>query len=151
MEVTTEDGATLQVPNNFVGNLGLLLSYLNIKCDNLDDAASFLVVALYGGGIVLAERAHADSREAVSLNTYTMVLEQKHRTERLLHKCRRQLRPGQHTTDLHGEFVSVIESLCGQEHPSIKPRMSGVDERLRQLRLLLLGVGLDTPATKIPL
>lgn len=112
--------------------------------------AEALVLALHDAGVLMAPRAFAASRESVTLNVYSMTVAAKQGAERTVRQARDIFRGDACRGDLHGEFDAALRSLTGHARLAGVGRIAGVDERLRQLRQLLLQVGLDEPAREPP-
>lgn len=111
-----------------------------------------LARALYERRIVLAPLAFAGSREAVNLNIYTLALEQRHAADRALREIAAVVGPDTERGigDLHGEFHAAVMALTGHAPMPGIGRVLGVEQRLRLLRELLMGIPRDQPEIPLP-
>lgn len=111
-----------------------------------------LARTLHDRRIVLVPLAFAGSREAVNLNIYTLALDQKHAVERTLGAVATVVGPDSERAigDLHGEFHAAVLALTGHAPMPGIGRVLGVEQRLRQLRELLLGIPFDQPEIPLP-
>jgi hypothetical protein len=112
--------------------------------------ASAVVEAFHDKGLILVARGFAQSREMVSANTYSLAVAAKNHQERTVHALREIFRGDACRGDLHAEFHALVLALTGHAPLEGVGRAAGVDERLRQLRELLLGVPLDQAAADLP-
>ncbi|MBR2813444.1 MAG: hypothetical protein IKE60_02255 [Reyranella sp.] len=106
-----------------------------------------LVAQMFAGGLVVAPRCFSKSREQVDVNVYTLALAAKHNVERRLSAVARLL--GALNTELGPlllEHQRVIDALTGHAPPAGASRLGSLDERLRLLRQVVLGVPEDAPA-----
>lgn len=108
--------------------------------------ATALVAGLFEAGLFLVPRAHSRTREAVDANLYTLALDGKHAAERHLGALARVVgdMPGIGPLVVH--FQRVIDALTGHAPPAGAELRGALDERLRLIRQIVLGVPLDAPA-----
>lgn len=162
-EIQAADGARLMVPAGFDDALAAAVDAT--PTPRLRDGGAqrgyaewrtafgeALAIALHDRRIVLAPLAFAASREAVDLNIYTLALDQKHAVERTLRAIADVFRPDPERAigDLHGEFHAAVLALTGHAPLPGVGRVLGVEQRLRQLRELLLGIPFDEPEIPLP-
>ena len=161
-EIRAADGVRLTLPWEFDGALEAAIAAnrtVPLRGGAPTDYAEWrtafgdaLARELYAHRIVLVPLAFAGSREAVNLNIYTMALDAKHAAERALHQVAATFRADatRGIGDLHGEFHAGVMALTGHAPMPGIGRVMGVEQRLRILRELLLGIPFDQPEIPIP-
>jgi hypothetical protein len=109
-----------------------------------------LLVHLFALELLLVPRAFRKSSESVNLNIYTQALSTKHAAEARLHRAHRGVQGRARSRR------SPCRVRCrgdGADRPRAarrrRPPRRHVDERLRELRQILLGIDLDEPAAEI--
>jgi hypothetical protein len=106
-----------------------------------------LVAQMFAGGLIVAPRCFSKSREQVDVNVYTLALAAKHNVERRLSAVARLLGPlSTELGPLLLEHQRTIDALTGHAPPAGASRLGALDERLRLLRQVVLGVPEDAPA-----
>jgi hypothetical protein len=158
--VTTPAGETLSVPDELDG---ALVAAVRASSGSVETFAQWrtafgdaLTAALHEAGLILVARGFSTSRELVSVNLYSLAISAKNHGERRWHEAREIFRGGASgvsgtpTADLHAETSAMIDALTGHAPHSQIGRMAGVDERLRALRLLFLGVPVEQAPAGLP-
>jgi hypothetical protein len=102
--------------------------------------------AVHRSGLILVARAHARTREAVDANVYSMALSAKYAADQTLFTVRKIIGPLPELGTLGSHVEAAIDTLTGHAPPAGRDRLlAALDERLRALRLVVLGTPIDTP------
>jgi len=108
--------------------------------------AASLVADLAARRLVLVPLGDARTKTAVDAYVYALALDRQHTVERLLQQAAGIFGPDPDRLDLYAEVEACVAALTGHAAPAGAQRLGGVDERLRALRQLLLGIPADAPA-----
>jgi hypothetical protein len=98
--------------------------------------AEAFVPALFERGLLLVPRVRSISREAVTVDTYSLVCAGKHAAERTLGTIR-TLAAGPVT--LLDDLAEGVAALAGRAHPSNKARVYSAARRIHQILIVLAG------------
>jgi hypothetical protein len=104
-----------------------------------------LVADLAARGFALVPLGDTRTKTAVDSYVYALALDRQHAVERRLHQAAGIFGPTPDCLDLYAEVEACVAALTGHAPPAGAQRLAGVDQRLRELRQLLLGVELDAP------
>jgi hypothetical protein len=112
--------------------------------------ATALVAGLFEQGLFLFPRAHSRTREAVDANLYSLALDRLHDGERHLVALAQIVGDMPELGPLLAHFQQVIDALTGHAPPAGAELRGALDERLRTIRQITLGVPLDAPPHWLP-
>lgn len=108
--------------------------------------ATVLVAGLFDQGLFLLPRAYSRTRESVDANLYSLALDRLHDSQRHMTALAQLVGDMPEIGPLVAHFQKVIDALTGHAPPAGAERLGALDERLRSIRQICLGVPLDAPA-----
>jgi hypothetical protein len=112
----------------------------------LETFVELLTGSMHRKGIILVPRARSNTREAVDADLYSLALSAKYAADQALFAVRLvvDVLPGRGS--LLAEFEAVIEQLTSHASPiGMLDRLALLEDRLRRLRLVVLGTAIDAP------
>lgn len=112
--------------------------------------AASLVADLAARRLVLVPLGDARTKTAVDAYVYALALDRQHTVERLLQQAAGIFGPDPERLDLYAEVEACVAALTGHAPPDGARRLAAVDERLRALRELLLGIPADPVVEATP-
>jgi hypothetical protein len=108
-----------------------------------------LLAELFDRGLAVVPTGDTRTKTAVDSYVYALAVDRQHAVERVLHQVAGIFGPDPERIDLYAEIEACLAALTGHAAPAGAQRLGGVDERLRALRQLLLGIPADAPAGEV--
>lgn len=151
---TASDGAGLTVHPDLAQAVRRALPAAAAQPDGILAEQYFLqhlVEAMHHAGIILVPRARARSRDSIDADLYSVALSAKYAADQVVHAIRLVLGPQAGRPSMAVEFQNVVDQLTGHAPIlGVVENLGALEERLRRLRLVSLGVSMDAPLADEP-